>query len=595
MQIAGNIAQLGLTKDAAQAGKFATPKTSADGEDDSWVEAEGFEAEVDRKEHPWGISPSVLDAPCGNLLVSSCSKSEQSSDGQTNEPDSGEIPDQFNLREKQTLAAHTPINALASLRGSASISPHHSQQTESHLRSPSQPGIPTTVTTRLVTEELEGNDIVPSGGDAPNLIDAAASDLTEATNSRNEGPRQLGSPPEDDLTKRPQDRSFEGKLALSENLDLADERHANAPVKNHSGSTSQEVDPDPQSFVEQTGKAAQEIKSKQGSPEQQVDSSPTNAEAPPAKAQNDDADGPSDPPRNMPVTGEKAWRAQTTYKDDLQKDRSVEPAVRLPPGLASRANFAAEAQGALLNFEGAAPAEISPGTSTSDLAANKVTEAVAHPSNAKQKTEAKFDQTGTTQRMSVDKPDLVFSAPAKPNEVWSSFLQPMDMADDFGGLAIGHPPHSLSLASQATGLGPLPPTALRHNPLWVQVKEAIVGSVDGQKSSLTELTLSPEELGKVRLEVTTQDDKTTIRVFAERPETLELLRKSSESLTAELRQAGLSQGSLSFGSWTDSRRSSSGKQPENEHSVMGPAMPSPPSAVLRPQSAAPSGRLHIRL
>lgn len=61
-----------------------------------------------------------------------------------------------------------------------------------------------------------------------------------------------------------------------------------------------------------------------------------------------------------------------------------------------------------------------------------------------------------------------------------------------------------------------------------------------------EITLAPEELGKVRL-VVTAGDSPTVTVLADNPDTLELLRRNSDLLARELRESGFSGASLSFG------------------------------------------------
>lgn len=62
---------------------------------------------------------------------------------------------------------------------------------------------------------------------------------------------------------------------------------------------------------------------------------------------------------------------------------------------------------------------------------------------------------------------------------------------------------------------------------------------------VTEIALSPEELGQVRISVSGQD-KPLVVIMAERPETLELLRRNAGLLSAELHDAGLEGGTLSF-------------------------------------------------
>jgi hypothetical protein len=62
-----------------------------------------------------------------------------------------------------------------------------------------------------------------------------------------------------------------------------------------------------------------------------------------------------------------------------------------------------------------------------------------------------------------------------------------------------------------------------------------------------EVTLSPEELGKVRLALLAADGQITVQVVAERIETLDLLRRHIDMLASELRQQGYTEISFSFG------------------------------------------------
>ena len=66
-----------------------------------------------------------------------------------------------------------------------------------------------------------------------------------------------------------------------------------------------------------------------------------------------------------------------------------------------------------------------------------------------------------------------------------------------------------------------------------------------------ELTLTPETLGRVHFDMRPEGAGLAITVSAERSETLELIRRHLPDLLAELRQAGVQAGTLSFGSWSE--------------------------------------------
>jgi flagellar hook-length control protein FliK len=62
-----------------------------------------------------------------------------------------------------------------------------------------------------------------------------------------------------------------------------------------------------------------------------------------------------------------------------------------------------------------------------------------------------------------------------------------------------------------------------------------------------EVTLSPEELGKVRFSILGAEGQMSVQIVAERAETLDLLRRHIDVLEAELRQQGYDGVSFSFG------------------------------------------------
>lgn len=63
----------------------------------------------------------------------------------------------------------------------------------------------------------------------------------------------------------------------------------------------------------------------------------------------------------------------------------------------------------------------------------------------------------------------------------------------------------------------------------------------------TEIALSPEELGRVRMSVATEDGKITVNILTERPETLDLMRRHIDQLGQSFRSMGYDQVSFSFG------------------------------------------------
>ncbi len=87
-----------------------------------------------------------------------------------------------------------------------------------------------------------------------------------------------------------------------------------------------------------------------------------------------------------------------------------------------------------------------------------------------------------------------------------------------------------------------------------------------------EIALNPEELGQVKMSVTTTDTSVVMTIAAERPETLDLMRRNLEQLTNEFRDLGYSDISFVFagddsdasGNSDGSHGNQNGSSPEQE-------------------------------
>ena len=82
------------------------------------------------------------------------------------------------------------------------------------------------------------------------------------------------------------------------------------------------------------------------------------------------------------------------------------------------------------------------------------------------------------------------------------------------------------------------------------VLQQIGDNLTDRAEGAVEIALSPEELGKVRL-VITSGDKPAVTVHADRPETYDLLRRNAEALDKELRSAGIFGADISFSGGND--------------------------------------------
>lgn len=75
-----------------------------------------------------------------------------------------------------------------------------------------------------------------------------------------------------------------------------------------------------------------------------------------------------------------------------------------------------------------------------------------------------------------------------------------------------------------------------------QIAENLQKMSDGR----VEIRLSPEELGSVRLQLHQGESGLTVTVQAERPETLDLMRRNIDQLARDLADAGYGEASFSF-------------------------------------------------
>lgn len=123
------------------------------------------------------------------------------------------------------------------------------------------------------------------------------------------------------------------------------------------------------------------------------------------------------------------------------------------------------------------------------------------------------------------------ASPALPEQSQppSPAAGPLPSLSSFEPTAPGAADPSASPSPQVPALGP-------------QLAEAVARFPDRP----VELTLSPEELGRVRLTLSTSDAGLVLTVSAERPETLDLMRRNIDQLARDFREIGFSDLSFSF-------------------------------------------------
>lgn len=130
-------------------------------------------------------------------------------------------------------------------------------------------------------------------------------------------------------------------------------------------------------------------------------------------------------------------------------------------------------------------------------------------------------------------------------------------------------------------------TTQHHRSISNQLGEVILRERNGD----VEVTLTPEDLGSVRLSIRPGDSGHIITIWAERPETLEAARRAADLLQRDLRESGFGEAELSFSGGRQDNRSS----PSQRAGISGD---SPVQTVTPPatkQVSQNSGRLNIKV
>jgi hypothetical protein len=141
-------------------------------------------------------------------------------------------------------------------------------------------------------------------------------------------------------------------------------------------------------------------------------------------------------------------------------------------------------------------------------------------------------------------------------------------------------------SAESTNVQRFGPAASISNQVLAPVLNAT--SVSKTGADKVELILAPEELGRVRVDFDASGDAMRVVLTAEQPDTLALLRRHSDQLILELRQAGYAQPTLSFGQWGASSQGQSAHVPSPSPGPR-PEMTVPSSDPLPPRRAVPGG------
>ena len=167
----------------------------------------------------------------------------------------------------------------------------------------------------------------------------------------------------------------------------------------------------------------------------------------------------------------------------------------------------------------------------------------------------------------------------------------IDTADDVSGFGMA----TLGLGSQhsTTPQSPHAPAG-PHPAVLAQISHSLQILAQQGADNQMNLTLNPEELGRLRFEMTTMGERVHISLFVERGETMDLVRRNVDQLLSDLRQSGFGQASLSFGNWSQRGQTKGERAAPSVGTDMSEAQGMSVAPISTRQIAA-DGRLDLRL
>lgn len=187
---------------------------------------------------------------------------------------------------------------------------------------------------------------------------------------------------------------------------------------------------------------------------------------------------------------------------------------------------------------------------------------------------------GATSPVGTLRPEAPQAAPPGP-PAWSQGLvqgldQPRPNAPAFAGHMTAHPGHEA------------PP-----------VSRQLAQHLPAMGGGPVEITLSPEELGRVRMTLASGEGGLVLQLVADRADTLDLMRRHIDQLAQDFRAMGFERLSFAFGQGQQGQQGTGQPmvQPVFEHeAAAGPALPDKSPASHRPPRPAPlpDDRLDLR-
>ncbi|WP_176827855.1 flagellar hook-length control protein FliK [Ruegeria marina] len=118
--------------------------------------------------------------------------------------------------------------------------------------------------------------------------------------------------------------------------------------------------------------------------------------------------------------------------------------------------------------------------------------------------------------------------------------------------------------------------------------------VDSREAGTVDVRLNPKELGSVQMTLKAQDGGLALAILAERPETLDLMRRHIDQLSAEFRAMGYSDVAFSFGN-RDTGAGSSRQETQDRPQVISSGADIEHGEADAGRSKISTGTLDIRL
>ena len=130
-----------------------------------------------------------------------------------------------------------------------------------------------------------------------------------------------------------------------------------------------------------------------------------------------------------------------------------------------------------------------------------------------------------------------------------------------------------------------PKTTHTQTPMPHEIGRQLAASLSDLSGHSVDVTLSPEELGRVRMTISSADGALTLTLVAERSDTLDLMRRNVDQLARDFRDLGFS--TLNFAFSQDGKRPQTAqiifppeRQPEMRDADFFRPAPSLPSKVM---------------